>query len=956
MVEAASVKTVPAAERATPRRLYLVDGSGYIFRAFHALPMMTRGDGTPVNAVYGFCNMLLKLLDEIDTDGMAVVFDSSEVTFRNEIFEDYKANRPPAPDELVPQFGLIRDATRAFGLASVELDGYEADDLIATYARAAAAAGVEVVIVSSDKDLMQLVRPGVHMRDPMKNADIGPEAVVAKFGVGPDKVIDVQALAGDSTDNVPGVPGIGVKTAAQLIEEYGDLDTLLARAAEIKQPKRRENLIAYADQARLSRSLVTLKDDVPVAEVVEDFLWSGPEPAALLAFFEAQHFTSLVKRLRDQISGAGGAAIELVPANTEAHYELVTEQAGLEAWLARVRGGGFAAVSLQPRTANALWADIAGFALATGDGRACYVPLGHVAAARQGDLDLGGGAEAPVQLDRADGLAALKALFEDPAVLKAGHNVKYDLLLLAEACARHRPDDAPLAPCALDDTMLLSFVLDSGRHNHELGALATRNFDHAMASGKELVGTGKSEIPFAAVAPDQALSVAAECADMTGRLQRALKPRLVPDRMTTVYETIERPLAPILAAMEQAGILVDKDALARLSEDFAGRMETLEARAHDLAGEAFNVGSPKQLGEILFDKLGMEGGRKGKAGAYTTGAEVLETLAAQGHDLPQVVLDWRLLSKLKSTYTDTLIGQINPVSGRVHTAYSMVGAQTGRLSSNEPNLQNIPVRTEEGRKIRDAFVAADGCRLVSLDYSQIELRIVADVAGIAPLIEAFKDGADTHAMTASQVFGVPVEGMDPALRRRAKAINFGIIYGISAFGLARNLGITRAKAKAYIDAYFERYPGIRAYMDDTIAYARASGYVETLFGRRIYLAAIHDRNPAHRGFAERQAINAPIQGTAADIIKRAMIRVPAALAAAGLGHVGFTAATAKPTDGVRMLLQVHDELLFEVPEPQVDAMIATVRPLMEGAVRPVMDLTVPLVVDAGAGRTWNEAH
>ncbi len=967
MVEAASAPAVPAqgadrGARVTPRRLYLVDGSGYIFRAFHALPMMTRGDGTPVNAVYGFCNMLMKLLDEIDTDGMAVVFDKPEVTFRNDIYTDYKANRPPAPDELVPQFGLIREATRAFGLASVEQDGYEADDLIATYARAAAAAGVEVIIVSSDKDLMQLVRPGVHMRDPMKNVDIGAAEVVAKFGVGPDKVIDVQALAGDSTDNVPGVPGIGVKTAAQLIGEYGDLDTLLDRAAEIKQPKRRENLIAHAELARVSRALVTLKDDVPVAETVEDFAWNGPAPETLLAFFEAQHFTSLVKRLRDRLAGAGGAAVELVKATTEAHYELVTEPAALDAWLERVRAGGFVAVTLQPRTANALWADVAGFALATGDGRACYVPVGHVAAAPQGDLNLGDldlgdtAGAAPRQLAPAAGLAALKALFEDPGVMKAGHNIKYDVLLLAQACAAHLPAAPPLAPRALDDTMLVSFVLDSGRRNHELAALATRNFDHEMASAKALVGTSRNEIPFAAVAPDKALTLAAERADMTGRLHRALKPRLVPDRMTTVYETIERPLAPILAAMEQAGVLVDKAALARLSEDFAGRMATLEAHAHDLAGEAFNLASPKQLGEILFDKLGMEGGRKGKTGAYTTGAEVLETLAAQGHDLPQVALDWRLLSKLKSTYTDTLIEQVNPATGRVHTAYSMTGAQTGRLSSNEPNLQNIPVRTEEGRKIRDAFVAAAGCRLVSLDYSQIELRIVAHVAGIAPLIEAFKDGADIHAMTASQVFGVPVEGMDPLLRRRAKAINFGIIYGISAFGLARNLGIARAEAKAYIDAYFERYPGIRAYMDATIAYARANGYVETLFGRRIYLAAIHDRNPNHRGFAERQAINAPIQGTAADIIKRAMLRVPPALAAAGLGHTGFAAAGTRSTEATRMLLQVHDELLFEVPEAQLDTMIATVRPVMEGAMRPVMEMTVPLVVDAGTGHTWNEAH
>ncbi len=934
-----------------PERLYLVDGSGYIFRAFHALPSMTRSDGTPVNAVYGFCQMIQKLMDDAAGDAVAIIFDSARENFRNEIYADYKANRDETPEELIPQFGLIRDATRAFNLPSLELAGYEADDLIATYAKEAVSLGIEVVIMSSDKDLMQLVRDGVSMRDPMKNRDIGPAEVMEKFGVMPNKVVDVQSLAGDSVDNVPGVPGIGVKIAALLINEYGDLDTLLARAGEIKQTKRRENLLEFADKARVSRELVRLKADVPVEEKLGDLVWQPPEPETVLKFLEDQSFKSIAAKLRSRWAEAGlvdaapltGGAVETV------EYELVQDMTRLQFWLSEAQAAGIVAYDSETTSLNAMRARLVGFSLATAPGRACYIPLTHVSPRPQGALDLLGGddganeAETPlVQIPVSQALIALKALIEDPSILKVGHNIKYDLVVLDQACARELGDDMRPAAKAVDDTMLLSYVLDGGRHRHGLDELTDRHLSHRMIKFTEIVGTGKKQIGFDEVPLDQARDYAAEDADMTLRLHELLKPRLAIEHMATLYETIERPLIPVIVSIEEAGIAIDSGELRALSKNFAGRMETFEVKAHKLAGEAFNLASPKQLGHILFDKMSLPGAKKTKTGAYATGADVLEDLAAQGHDLPQTVLDWRQLSKLKSTYTDALTEQVNASTGRVHTAYGMAIAQTGRLSSNDPNLQNIPVRTEEGRKIRHAFRAADGCRLVSLDYSQIELRIVAHVAEIEPLIAAFHAGQDIHALTAAQVFGVSLDDMTGDLRRRAKAINFGIIYGISAFGLARNLGIGRAEAKNYIDAYFAQYPGIREYMDRTIASAQQQTYVETLFGRRIYLAGINEKNPNLRGFAERQAINAPIQGTAADIIKRAMIRVPNALTAAGLDAA--------------MILQVHDELLFDVPEPQVDETISVVRAVMEGATRPVIELAVPLVADAGTGATWQEAH
>jgi DNA polymerase I len=918
-----------------PKHLFLIDGSGFLFRAFHALPPMTRDDGTPVNAVFGFTKMVMKLIDDTDADYIAVIFDRARKTFRSEIYADYKANRPPPPDELIPQFQLVRNATEAMNVPAIDMDGFEADDLIATYARQAAEAGAEVTIVSSDKDLMQLVTDKVTMLDAMKNRVIGHEQVVEKFGVGPDRVVDVQSLAGDSTDNVPGVQGIGVKTAAQLINEYGDLESLLANAEGIKQPKRRERLIEQADMARISRELVRLDQNVPVTEAWESFAVKSPDPNVLLPFLREQKFRSLVSTMEarlgvepgDRVAGGSGDA-----ALDEVSYELVQTEDALKAWIAEADEAGAVAVDTETTSLNSMQAELVGVSLAVTAGRACYIPLGHKAADAGITSDLLCEAEsAPspeqVVMDRALGL--LKPLLEDPAVLKIGQNIKYDKQVLV----RYGIDVAPI-----DDTMLISYVLEGGLHGHGMDELARDTLGIETIKFKDVVGTGKSQITFDRVALDKALYYAAEDADITLRLHKVFKPRLAQEHMVTVYETLERPLVPILEAMEREGIKVDAQELKRLSDDFGKRMVDLEEDAHKLAGREFNVGSPKQLGEILFDEMGIEGGKKGKTGAYSTGADVLEGLAAEGHDLPKTILEFRQLSKLKSTYTDALTAAINPQTGRVHTSYSQAATSTGRLASTDPNLQNIPVRTVEGRKIRKAFVPEKGRVLVSADYSQIELRILAHVAGIDALKQAFHDGQDIHALTASQVFGEPIEGMDPMTRRKAKAINFGIIYGISAFGLARQLGIPNGEAKAYIDAYFDKYPGIKAYMERTKTQAREEGFVTTLFGRKCHTKGINDRNPNMRGFAERAAINAPIQGGAADIIKRAMIQVPGALTNAGLK--------------AQMLLQVHDELIFEVPEAEAKDTINVVRAAMEGAAH----LDVPLVVDSSTGMSWDEAH
>jgi len=921
--------------------LHLIDGSAFIFRAYHALPPLTRkSDGLPVGAVAGFCNMLWKYVtDEHGSDApthAAVIFDHSAKTFRNEIYNAYKANRPDPPEDLRPQFPLTRDATRAFNIACIETEGYEADDIIAALACKARDAGGSVTIISSDKDLMQLVGDGVQMLDPIKGKPIGPDEVREKFGVGPDRVVDVQALAGDAVDNVPGAPGIGIKTAALLIQEYGDLETLLDRADEIKQPKRRQTLIENAEQIRISKRLVTLDCDTPLDFTLESLEVRDPHAETLLGFLSEMEFRTLTARVAERLGAEAPpvvsappsdvAAAPEMPAIDPASYETVTDMAALDRWIVAIREVGQVAIDTETTGLDEMRADLAGICLAVTPGQACYIPVGHVAG---GDDLFGQSALVDGQLALDQVLAVLKPVLEDAAILKIGQNLKYDWKILA----RHGIRMDPIA-----DTMLMSYALNAGTHNHGMDELAERYLGHKCIPIKGLIGSGKAQINFSQVPIDKAAPYAAEDADVTLRLFRHFAPMLPAQRVTTVYERLERPMVAVLGEMEMAGIRVDGDHLKRMSNAFAQKMAQLEEEIHDLAGQSFNVGSPKQLGEILFDKMGLAGGKQGKTGAYSTSADVLEDLAVE-HDLPARILDWRQIAKLKSTYTDALQGHVNPETGRVHTSYSIAGAQTGRLASTDPNLQNIPVRTEEGRRIREAFIAAPGHRLVSLDYSQIELRILAHVADIPALKQAFRDGIDIHAMTASQMFGVPVEGMDPMIRRQAKAINFGVIYGISGFGLSRNLRIPRADAQSFIDTYFERFPEIRAYMDRTVTDAKSDGSVRTLFGRRINTPGINQTGPAAGG-ARRAAINAPIQGAAADIIRRAMIRMPD-----GIGHLP-----------ARMLLQVHDELVFEVEEGAIDDLIAAARTVMEGAAEPVIRLSVPLVVDAGHGATWAEAH
>ncbi|MCC0076236.1 MAG: DNA polymerase I [Rhodobacter sp.] len=929
--------------------LHLIDGSAFIFRAYHALPPLTRkSDGLPVGAVAGFCNMLLRYTEGknggTQATHVAVIFDHSSKTFRNDLFPAYKANRPDLPEDLRPQFPLTREATRAFNIACIETEGFEADDIIATLSRQAVAAGGDVTIISSDKDLMQLVGPAVQMWDAMKDRRIGPEEVVEKFGVGPERVVDVQSLAGDSVDNIPGAPGIGVKTAALLINEYGDLETLLERAGEIKQPKRRQTLLDNAEQIRLSRTLVTLRDDVPMDGTLDDLIIRAPEAEALMGFLTGMEFRTLTRRIAEKL-GVAAPAVAEAPASapvvaSEAapppvpeqppfdpgSYDCVRDLAALQVWVDRIAAQGFVAVDTETTSLDEMRAELVGISLATAAGQACYIPLGH----REGEDDLFGGARlVEGQIDREAALKALKPVLEDPSILKIGQNIKYDAKIFARQ---------GIAVAPIDDTMLMSYALYSGLHNHGMDVLSETYLSHVPIPIKPLLGSGKSARTFDMVGIEDATRYAAEDADITLRLWQILRPRLHQERVTTVYETLERPLVPVLAQMEMSGVIVDRDTLSRMSNAFAQKMAALEDEIHELAGERFNVGSPKQLGEILFDRLGLPGGQKGKTGAYSTGADILEDLATE-HELPGRVLDWRQLSKLKSTYTDALQDHINPETGRVHTSYVQTGANTGRLASTDPNLQNIPVRTEEGRRIREAFVAGPGMTLVSLDYSQIELRILAHVADIPALKQAFRDGLDIHAMTASEMFGVPLDQMTPEVRRRAKAINFGVIYGISGFGLARNLRIPRAEAQAFIDTYFERFPGIKGYMERTVEFAKQHRYVETLFGRRIHTPEINAKGPG-AGFARRGAINAPIQGTAADIIRRAMVRIPEAI------------------DGLpaTMLLQVHDELVFEVQDSAVEETIARVKTVMENAHRPAVEIDVPLIVDAGKGANWAEAH
>jgi len=996
--------------------VFLVDGSGYVFRAYHALPPITRkSDGLQLNAVFGFCNMLWKLLRDLKPEErpshLAVVFDKSEKTFRTDMYPDYKAHRPEPPDDLKPQFKFIRTAVRAFDLPCLEQDGFEADDLIATYVREAGEAGATSTIVSSDKDLMQLVGDGVVMFDTMKDRKIGRAEVIEKFGVPPEKVIEVQALIGDSTDNVPGVPGIGVKTAAQLIGEYGDLETLLKRAPEIKQEKRRQSLIENADKARLSKKLVTLDDHVKLAVPIGDLAVHEPDYKRLIAFLKAMEFNALTRRVAEfsgidaseiepdaRLAGhhasvaetsppslsrrpAGEAAREgdrqfvtaqpsspslplkgggmaprmragaesaappssftpqaFAAARREAaraqkfdrsKYETVRSSERLKAWIERAREEGVVAIDAAAAGLDPMQAEFAGISLAVAPNQACYVPLGH----RRGGEGLFRGDLAPEQIAEGAALEALKPLFTDMGVLKLGHDLKFAWQMLALR-------GIEIAAC--DDVMLMSYALDAGRQNHALVPLAESVFAYAAAEIDALLKAGKSKITFDSLGIEQATAYAAERADIVLRLWQVLKARLPAERVLTVYETLERPLIGVLAQMERRGISIDRDVLSRLSGEFAQEAAALEAEINKEAGETVNPGSPKQLGDILYGKLGLPGGTKTRTGQWATGARALEDLAEQGYKLPQKILEWRQVSKLKSTYTDALPGFVNPTTRRVHTNYALASTTTGRLSSSEPNLQNIPIRTEDGRKIRRAFVAAPGMKLVSADYSQIELRLLAEIAGIAPLQKAFRDGLDIHAMTAAEMFGVPVKNMPPEIRRRAKAINFGIVYGISAFGLANQLGIPREEAGAYIKKYFERFPGIRDYIEATKAFAKQHGYVTTLFGRKCHYPEIRAANASIRSFNERAAVNARLQGSAADIIRRAMIRMEDVLAGNKLS--------------AQMLLQVHDELVFEVPEAEVEKTLPVIKKVMEDAPLPALALSVPLSVEAHAADNWDAAH
>ncbi|UWR37364.1 DNA polymerase I [Sulfitobacter sp. W074] len=924
--------------------LHLIDGSAFIFRAYHALPPLTRkSDGMPIGAVAGFCNMLHRYVEGNTGPNapthVAVIFDKGSHTFRNDMYDQYKANREAMPEDLRPQIPLTRTATEAFNIACKELEGYEADDIIATLAVQARAAGGRCTIISSDKDLMQLVGDGVEMLDAMKNKTIDRDGVFEKFGVYPDRVVDVQALAGDSVDNVPGAPGIGIKTAALLINEYGDLDALLERASEIKQPKRRQTLIDHAEQIRLSRSLVLLDENTPIDFTIDDLEVRDPDADRLLGFLSEMEFRTLSKRVAE-VLGREAPAIPDAPAPAVADapqvadvpfdhskYEQVSDAEALRVWLDRIYEVGYVAVDTETTGLNEMTAELVGVSLSVEAGQACYIPLTHKAS-RSDDL-FGSDDLAPGQMPIEEALQLLTPMLEDPAILKIGQNMKYDGKIFAQLGITVAPTD---------DTMLMSYAMHAGLHGHGMDTLSERYLGHTPLPIKPLLGSGKSAVTFDKVPMEDAVPYAAEDADVTLRLWKLFKPQLHRAEVTKVYETLERPLVPVLAQMERSGILVDRDTLSRMSNAFAQKMAGLEADIHELAGETFNVGSPAQLGEILFGKMGLEGGKKGKTGKYSTGADVLEDLATE-HDLARRVLDWRQLSKLKSTYTDALQDHVNADTGRVHTCYSIAGAATGRLASTDPNLQNIPIRSEEGRRIREAFVAPEGKVLVALDYSQIELRILAHIAQIDALKEAFARGDDIHAMTASEMFDVPMDQMTPEIRRNAKAINFGVIYGISGFGLARNLRIPRAEAQGFIDRYFERFPGIRTYMDDTKAFAKEHGYVQTLFGRKINTPNIGAKGP-QAGFAARAAINAPIQGTAADVIRRAMVRMPEAIA--------DLPAT--------MLLQVHDELLFEVEKGAEDALIAAAREVMENANDPVVKLDVKLIVDAGVGANWAEAH
>jgi DNA polymerase-1 len=923
--------------------IFLVDGSGYIFRAYFALPQnLTNPAGQPVGAVLGFTNMMMKLLTDLDAPYLAVIFDAAKKNFRYDIYDQYKANRDEAPADLIPQFPLFRKAAEAFGVPAIELEGYEADDLIATYCRIAKSQGKKVTIVGTDKDLMQLVDDDVRLFDPIKNKYLGADDVIEKFGVSPDKVVDVQALCGDAVDNVPGVPGIGVKTAAQLINEYGTLENLLEKASEIKQNKRRESLIEHAEAARMSKRLVKLDDDAPVPFPLEELKAHDPKTPKLIDFLKEQGFKNILTRLgapadistpakerptQDQMAQEilGTPASHSMPPIKDNVYTLITRKEQLQEWIARANENGYLAIDTETTGLTPMMADLVGISICSAPGQSAYIPVGHTSEV----TDLLGGGETIEQIKLEEAIALLKPVLEDPSVLKIGHNVKYDWQMLAKHGIR-------MSPC--DDTMLMSYVLDGTSGSNGMDELCRKHLNHETIKYADVTGKGKNQVTFNLVPPDKALDYAAEDSDITRRFHHIFKPRLAAEKMTSVYEDIERPFITVIAEMEMEGIKVDRAILNSMGNEFGKRLVTLEQDIHKLAGTQFNIGSPKQIGEILFDQMGLQGGSKTKTGQWSTDVDVLEKLAGQGHEIVAKILEWRGLAKLKSTYTDALQEQINPATGRVHTSFSMAGTSTGRLSSSDPNLQNIPIRTEEGRRIREAFVAEEGHVLLSADYSQVELRLAAEMADIKALKQAFRDGKDIHAITAARVFGLPLEEVTPEIRRQAKAVNFGIIYGISGWGLAKQLNIEPGEANEFIRRYLNTFSEIQDYMERTKDEARKFGYVKTLLGRKCYVPNINASNGAWRAGAERQAINAPLQGTAADIMKKAMVRMMPTLRKEGLK--------------ARMLLQVHDELIFEVPEDEKEKTAAIVKHVMEN----VVSMDVPLIAEAGFGKSWGEAH
>ena len=938
----------PDLKQNDPNNLILIDGSGYIFRAFYGLPSMTNENGVPVNAVFGFTKMLLKLIDDFKPIYVAVIFDVARKTFRNDLYDLYKANRSDPPEELIPQFSIIRDATNAIGLPVVEMEGFEADDLIATYSNIAQKTNKKVIIISSDKDLMQLVDDNTILFDPMKQYWINDEQVFEKFGVYPNRVIDVQSLAGDSSDNIPGVPGIGIKTAAELINQYGDLEQLLTKASEIKQNKRRENLIEYADQARLSRSLVTLKKDVPVKSKIDEFkIESVLELNKLIPFLKVHGFKSLLNKYENieiqeinevtKISNINYVKNEKEFKSIQKKYYLIENLQDLKLFLKKCYDKSAIAVDCETDSLNAKNANLVGLSLSFEEGEACYIPLRHGINLENNQSGFNfDDVKSFKQISFDDAIKLIKPLLEDNSILKIGHNVKYDALVMKQ---KHN-GNINLNP--VGDTMCISYVVDPGRvDSHKLDAMALRELGHDTIKYEDICGKGKNKILFNQLSPSDALNYAAEDADITLSIYNRVLPRIINDKKFSVYKRLENPLINVLLEMENTGIIINPKKLNEISKNLSSQISELEDQIFKLSETIFNIGSPKQLGEILFDKMKIEGGKRSKNGSWQTSVEILEKVSDMGHEIADVILSWRHFSKLKSTYTDALVEQINSKTHRVHTNYSMVGASTGRLSSSNPNLQNIPIRTEEGRLIRTAFEPKEGFKLVSMDYSQIELRLIAHIADENKMLDAFNENLDIHADTASKVFGIPIEEMTSEFRRKAKAINFGIIYGISAYGLAKQLKCSANEAKDFISSYFYRFPRIRDYMEEIKSNLDTNGYVETLFNRRIYINDSNSKNQKLRGFAERQAINAPIQGTAADIIKLAMIKIHKELS---------------NKKEISMLMQVHDELVFEISNKKVEEFTNLILPIMERANLPMVPLKVDLKVDVGSGNNWAEAH